>query len=234
MRPVLRGEPPLDSNDNPVLFSDYKQARDPLLDRIGDYCSYCEIPLSDRADVEHIRPKNSNPDLSLTWDNFLLACTSCNSIKGTTPVNLDDYYWPDQDNTFRAFVYPQELPPEVAPELNNTQKTIAEKTLHLTGLDRAPGSPNPPTNRDRRWRKRLQAWGKALRAQQLLTENDHTNVRESIVDTATSTGFWSVWMTVFHNDTDMHNRFIDTFPGSRASASFDQNGQPVVRPGGRL
>ena len=198
MRPVLRGLPPVDSTGNPIQFSDYKQARDPLIQRMGDFCSYCEMPLLDRADVEHIRPKCANPELRLLWDNFLLACTSCNSIKGASPINVLDYYWPDRDNTFRAFIYRQDLPPEVAPGLTNEQTVIAEKTLQLTGLERAPHSPNLPT-RDRRWKKRLEAWGKAIQAQHHLMKNGDVSMRQSIVDVATSTGFWSVWMTVFQN-----------------------------------
>lgn len=233
MRPVLRGDPPKDSHGNPIPFRDYKEARDPLIDRMGDDCSYCEIPLLATADVEHIQPKSSNPSLALTWENFLLACSSCNSVKGRKDINLVDYYWPDRDNTFLAFVYPQDLPPEVATGLNNAQKTVAERTLKLTGLDRAPGNPLL-TKRDRRWKKRLTAWGKALRAQHLLKTTDHASMRESIVNTATSTGFWSVWMTVFQQDADMRNRFIDHFSGTRASGGFNPHGQPVPRPGGRL
>lgn len=234
MRPILRGDPPLDNDNNPVCFSDYKRARNPLIERMGDYCSYCEIPLSDRTDVEHIQPKNSNPGLRLVWTNFLLACTSCNSVKGDTPVNLADYYWPDRDNTLRAFVYSRDMPPEVAPGLSASQATIAENTLHLTGLEREPNAPTQPTTRDKRWKKRRTAWGKAVHAKQLLARNRHADMRKSIVNTATSSGFWSVWMTVFQNDTDIRNRFIDAFPGTRASGGFDSHGQPIARPDGRL
>ena len=34
MRPVVRGDVPVDDNGNPETFTDYKQARDPLIERM--------------------------------------------------------------------------------------------------------------------------------------------------------------------------------------------------------
>jgi hypothetical protein len=51
MRPVIRGAIPLDKGQ-PLVFTDYKQARDPLTRRLGDYCSYCEMPCNEGPDVE--------------------------------------------------------------------------------------------------------------------------------------------------------------------------------------
>ncbi len=33
------------------------------------------------------------------------ACPNCNSVTGDDPVDLDEYLWPDRDNTARAFTY---------------------------------------------------------------------------------------------------------------------------------
>lgn len=57
-------------------------------------------------------------------------------------------------------------------------------------------------------------------------------MRDRIIDTATSTGFWSIWMMVFQDDSDMRRRLINVFKGT--SAGFDQETQPVPRLGGRL
>lgn len=103
MRPVLRGDTPTDEEGRAIEYGDYKDARDDLIDRMGDYCSYCEVALHSQVDVEHVQPKSLNPELELEWKNFLLACGNCNSIKGNKEVELSDYYWPDQDNTLRAF-----------------------------------------------------------------------------------------------------------------------------------
>ena len=58
MRPVNRRDWPKTADGNEIHFADYKEARDPLIRRIGDYCSYCEVCLHNSIDVEHVRPKN--------------------------------------------------------------------------------------------------------------------------------------------------------------------------------
>jgi hypothetical protein len=55
MRPVRCGACPR-TGGRTVRFTHYRDARDPLIQRIGDYCSYCEMPKPDGPDVEHIRP----------------------------------------------------------------------------------------------------------------------------------------------------------------------------------
>src|SRR5690242_20526604 len=98
MRPVDKGLPS-------AVYTSYQDAGPDLLGRIGDYCSYCERQIETNLAVEHIQPKSLVPTLRNSWSNFLLGCVNCNSSKGDTPVNLSDYFWPDQDNTLRAFEY---------------------------------------------------------------------------------------------------------------------------------
>lgn len=234
MRPVNRGEIPANNTGNPLVFSHYGAARDPLIKRIGDYCSYCESPLL-APDVEHIQPKSKIPAKEKTWDNFLLACTFCNSIKNDKTIddsNLPDYYWPDCDNTLRAFHYPQELAPLANTALNSAAQQIALNTLELTGLNREPGHPQL-SKRDRRWLKRKEAWDKALKAKTHLEQQSTEQMREQILDTATSTGFWSVWMTVFQDYSDMRQCLINAFQGTSTDC-FDGQTQVLPRPNGQL
>ncbi|MGR9014302.1 MAG: HNH endonuclease [Gammaproteobacteria bacterium] len=234
MRPVNRGDKATDSNGNPVDFKEYGDARDDLIKRIGDYCSYCEAPLLAPA-VEHIQPKSKEAALEKTWSNFLLACTYCNSIKGGKAVdagNLNDYFWADTDNTFRAFIYEKDRAPQVDNSLNAANQKLSHNTLELTGLDREPSHPLL-TKKDRRWEKRNEAWHKAERAKFNLSRQATDSMRDQIIDTATSTGFWSVWMTVFKDYADMRRRLIEAFQGT-CSVCFDQNTQPVPRPGGKI
>jgi len=74
MRPVERGNCPQDTAGNRIPFAQYRDARDHLIDRIGDYCSYCEVCLHSSIHVEHVRPKQPQPALERAWTNFLLAC----------------------------------------------------------------------------------------------------------------------------------------------------------------
>ncbi len=234
MRPVERGVVPLDAKSKPIKFKEYGDARDDLIERLGDYCSYCEAPLFTPA-IEHIQPKSLNPCLEKEWSNFLLACSSCNGVKNKKEVNdnnLSDYFWADKDNTFRAFRYEKDRALQVALSLNLAQQKIAQDTLELTGLDRERGHPKF-SKKDRRCDKRNEAWGKAERAKSNLQTTPTDSMREQIIDTATSTGFWSIWMTVFQDDSDMRDRLINAFTGT-SRVCFDTNTQPIQRVGGRL
>lgn len=234
MRPVNRGDKPTDSNGNPVDFKEYGDARDDLIKRIGDYCSYCESPLLAPA-VEHIQPKSKEAALEKAWSNFLLACTYCNSIKGEKTVdagNVNDYFWADTDNTFRAFIYEKDRAPQVDISLNAANQQISYNTLEQIGLNREPLHPLL-TKKDRRWEKRIEAWGKAERAKFNLSRQTTDSMRDQIIDTATSTGFWSVWMTVFQDYADMRRRLIDAFQGTSVEC-FDQDTQSVQRAGGKI
>ncbi|MBT9098119.1 HNH endonuclease [Methylovulum psychrotolerans] len=234
MRPVFRGDVPTDGQGKPVCFKKYGDARNALIGRIGDYCCYCESPIQNPA-VEHIQPKSHEPALEKTWSNFLLACPICNSIKNDQPINaanLSDYFWADTDNTLRGFFYEKDRAPQVHASLTVAHQHIARNTLALTGLDREPSHPLL-TKKDRRWEKRREAWAKAERAKFNLSRQSSGPMREQIIDTAVSTGFWSIWMTVFHDDPDMRQRFIKAFTGTSEDC-FDRRTQPVARPGGKL
>ncbi|HJT32511.1 MAG TPA: HNH endonuclease [Pirellulales bacterium] len=233
MRPVARGDPPLDAEGTTIVFSHYRDARDRLIERIGDYCSYCEVCLHSSIHVEHVRPKKPNPDLETVWTNFLLACENCNSVKGDDDVTLGDYLWPDTDNTALAFDYCVDEPPRVSQTLTAAHQQLARNTIQLTGLDRVPGHPKF-SDRDRRWQKRKEAWGVALLARKALAANPTDQLRESIVHIAVSRGFWSVWMAVFHDDIAMRRRFLGWFPGTAANECFDANAVPKQRPGGQI
>jgi hypothetical protein len=169
--------------------------------------------------------------LELRWDNFLLACTNCNSTKSDKDVVLDEYFWPDRDNAFRAFVYTEGGVLGVNPDLTDGQQRQARKTISLTGLDRTPA--NDDTASDRRWQNRREAWDQAMVARQFLETHDSEPSREIVVDLAVAVGFWSVWMTVFAENRDMLQRFVQAFPGT-CSKCFDEAGYPVQRPGGAL
>ncbi len=238
MRPVVRGARPVDEKGNDIQFAEYQQARGELIRRMGEYCSYCEMQLDSSLSVEHKRPKKppgvSTNDLEreLDWNNFLLACVNCNSTKDNTEVLLNDYFWPDSDNTFRALRYSEGGLIVPAPELDDNLRLKAQKTIELTGLHKQPL--NDPAASDRRWQNRRQAWDIAQRSRQNL-EHCNTNtssMKEQIIEIAAAKGYWSVWMTVFQDDPDMRRRLIDAFPGT-CSECFDSDGNPVARLGGQ-
>jgi len=74
---------------------------------------------------------------------------------------------------------------------------------------------------DRRWRKRELAWDDAIKAREDLRQCDTPQMRAQIVRSARGTGFWSVWMTVFEDDTDMRHRFCtEAFVGTAMERVF--------------
>lgn len=236
MRPIVRGDMPKDENGTPKVFQKYQEARFDLSIRLGQYCSYCEIFVPAALEVEHIQPKKgryARPDLTLAWVNFLLACKNCNTTKSHKRVDdqLQEHYWPHQDNTFRAFKYLAGGIVTVNPELSDPEKERAQRTIELTGLDKMPILGSKAS--DWRWQNRRVAWEKAQRARGHLQQHDTPQMREQIVDTAMASGFWSVWMTVFESDSDILQRFIQRFPGT-CTDCFDDQSQPVPRSGGSL
>jgi uncharacterized protein (TIGR02646 family) len=227
MRPVDRGIHPRDQDDQPVMFGEYSQAAPYLKDRLGRYCSFCERKLPVSLAVEHVLPKSRHPDKRLDWHNFLLACANCNSTKGDQDIDLSDYFWPDRDNTFRAFRYFKGLittNPDLIPE----SQECAKRTLGVFGLDK-----NTCTSRDHRWLDRQEAWAIAERSLTLLKRQDTPDFRDYIVQNARAHGHWSCWFTVFAEDEDMLRRLSMAFPGTD-SPCFDDRMKPLLRPGGRI
>ena len=230
MRPVTRGA-------DPGPFAQYRDAAEPLMERLGCYCSYCERHIQTHLAVEHIKPKDLNPLLERTWSNFLLACVNCNSCKGDTDVMVADFLWPDTDNTLRAYSYRQGLV-EVNAGLDAAVSPLATALLRLVGLDRDPGNPDPdrrPSAADRRWRTRQETWDLAQLSLSNLQQPgaDNPHMRNQVALTAATRGGFGIWFAVFRADHDMLLRLIAAFPGSTAEC-FDHEGEALVRPGGRL
>lgn len=218
MRPVDKGDcPQKDAVD--VVFNAYKDARGALIERLGEYCSFCEMHLDAGLDVEHKLPKSvaRYKSLEKSWINFLLACVNCNSIKGHDDIDEDDLLWPDTHNTFYALQYGPDALVKPNPKLSTEERQKAERLIDLVGLNRAP---NPKTLSDRRWLNRHEAWGKAMHARALLLKTDIPELRESIADNAQANGYFSIWMTVFKEDPDMLQRIIEKYPGT-ATVCFE-------------
>ncbi len=209
MRPIKRGDQPAVADDL-LKKQDWRTAYyAPLIKKLGDYCSYCEIRLPMGLQVEHVQPKNKNarPGLVMTWDNLLLACDYCNPNKGHKTIILTHFYWPDQDNTARAFVYSDSKIGVAQEETSASAKPvngiIAQATIDLTGLDHIhdkKGKEDPrPKSRHKVWRH---AWYAFLELQ----KNDSQRARRWVVRHATCLGHWSIWRAVFCQDTDADRR----------------------------
>jgi hypothetical protein len=223
MRPVDKGDWPKNAGVQ-VVYTDHKYARGELVWRLGRYCSYCEMYNGPPIDVEHRLPKTvpRYGHLKLEWSNFLLSCTMCNSYKGHSDINENDYFWPDTHNTFFALEYGPGALVSSSRGLSASEKRKADNLIKLIGLDRLPG--DPMTVSDSRWSDREQAWGIAEHMRLNLIRNDSIQLRESIALNAKLGGYFSVWMTVFADDSDMLQRIIASYPGT-AIGCFDDQGK---------
>ena len=208
MRPVIKGDAPYTS------INCYQEARGYLIDRIGEYCSYCERKIPANLAVEHVEAKTHHPTKELEWDNLLLACTNCNSTKGHTNVYLSDYIWPHIDVSFHFFEY---LPTSLI-KANHSLSTIdtdrAERTLTLIGLNKKP-SESDTTMSNRLWKHRLEAWEIALlNKERYIQSIDKTMSLNFIIDIAIAQGFFSVWMTVFKDFPEVCDNLVEAYIGT--------------------
>ena len=204
MRSVDRGLWPTGDDGGRIPFPEYRHAKLPLIERIGEYCCYCERPGD--LHVEHVVPKNKAPELEMEWSNFLLGCVNCNSRKWNKDDSRDGYLWPNTDDTLSAFVYGSGGRVGVNGGLGRDEKRKAWALFELVGLG------GIGTRTDRRRHKRRQAWDQAVGVRDLINAD---NSRALAVKLALGTGFFSVWMAVFQDDEDMCQRLVNAFPGTR-------------------
>lgn len=236
MRPIIRGNIPKNDDGTDYIPVRYQAYRGYLIQQIGTYCSYCERPMSHSIAVEHIQPKSIHDDLEVTWSNLLLCCTNCNSTKNSKDVIITDYFWPDIDNTSRAFIYSSAG--SIRPNNNLNDPSLIDKalkTIQLTGLDKEPSDDlkrNPEVT-DRRWLERRNAWERANHAKKRLRHNDTPFMREQIIDTALEKGFFSIWMTVFQDDLEMRKALVHSFLGT-AKDCYDEYYNSIPRLNGSI
>jgi hypothetical protein len=230
MRPVRRGASPQMDD-----FVPYTTAKPSLVAALGPYCSFCERRIATMLEVEHIQPKAlpQYADLQGTWTNFLLACRNCNATKSDRDVILAEVLLHDRDNTYAAFTYSSDGKVTPAPGLDLVRTRQAIATLKLTGLDKAStpiASKNGNLIALDRAAQRMEAWSVAEEAlRDIRQQPENELVKSGAVRAALGYGFFSIWMAVFATDTEMRNRLIDAFTGTRDSGCFTiGTGDPIT------
>ena len=221
---------PIDKGPAPAAFGAYSDALPHLERRLGVYCSYCERRIPAGLAVEHKAPKSIYPERELDWDNLLLSCSSCNSVKGKRELAGDATLWPDEHNTFLAIAYQRGGFVSANPALPADLRTRTETLIGLVGLDRHRDDRFPrPSRRDGRWQQRDAVWRiaeKQLADYESLNRSD--TALQYILDTAGGYGFFSVWLTVFDGHPDVKRALIERFNGTCGDC-FDQDGGAVAR-----
>jgi uncharacterized protein (TIGR02646 family) len=232
MRPVTK-KVWTDDTGQPIdkQYHPYQKAKDDLIDNIGKYCSFCEVPVPPKSslEVEHIRPKSLDKyqHLSESWSNFLLGCKNCNPIKGAKDFEFDQIHLPHLNNTLLSFQIREGGLLEVSANITPDEKAKAQKMIWLVGIDRRPGQAEY-SSKDDRWKNRLEAWNLAKKYHQKY--QSLTVDVDTIADLALNIGFFMVWITVFENSTEVRQALIDRFRGT-AKDCFDDTTQPIRRNG---
>lgn len=222
---------PIDRGPAPRAYAAYGDAVGDLAERLGRYCSYCERRLATHLAVEHMAPKSEHRNRRLEWSNFLLGCVNCNSVKGDEDVSDEDVLWPDRNNTLLAIEYSPGGFVRTSGELDDGLRRRAKGLVDLVGLDRhAAGGWPAPTDRDRRWADREEAWAAATRCRSRYESLGHSEEAVGFVlEAARGFGFFSVWMAVFGAHAAVRRALIEGFPGT-AHSCFNDEGEAVKRP----
>lgn len=215
-------------------YEPYGNAKDDLIENLGKYCSFCEVPVPPKSslEVEHVKAKGipKYAGMVCSWSNFLLGCKNCNPIKSQKDFEFVEIHLPHLNNTLLSFEIFEGGLIKVNARLPEEEQSKAMKLSWLIGIERRPGAPEY-SRKDDRWKNRLEAWNLAKKYHQKysarLTDMD------TIIDVALCTGFFAVWMTVFHDIPEIKLALIKAFRGT-AKNCFDQNGNPVPRPGGKI
>lgn len=229
MRPIDKGEIPVGDDGKVKTVRDYKQWRADLIDRIGFYCCYCNIPLKDSPQVEHVIAQDIDHLRALDWDNMLLACGPCNRTKSAQPCPPTTHYLPQYHNTHLAFSYfisPIRINNHSAAFVSPAEGTCdikkSSNTIILCGLHRDT-SRDVRQATDLRWKYRNEAILKAR-----IWRNEFNNWANSALDSfvvllktmVQETGFWSVWYREFEDVLEIRRMLVTEINGTDLS-SFD-------------
>jgi uncharacterized protein (TIGR02646 family) len=230
---------PVDKAQTVLGFRAHGDAKPQLLARLGEFCSYCECSgAAQQLHVEHIYPQTetAHPGRSKNWRNFLIACPTCNTYKarhlgnGRQQGMLRRFIWPHIDNTVRCFDYLADGRVEITASLHPDVQALAESTRDMVGLMISPGATADYIGTGIAYdgiQKRSAAWGIAQRARVAYEENPSQNQLASLLDNATQTGHFSIWMQVFHDRPAVRRDLIQVFRA--APTCFNANTDPVPR-----
>lgn len=215
MRPVDKGEEPKEK------YSKYQDAEEILEQRIGAYCSFCELPIVHVPEVEHKEAKSSGGDL-FSWNNLLLSCKYCNTRKGTKVAAGDKgmYLWPDEDDTFHVYTYEKGIPRLNLHYLHKMGRDVERRAFNMFQLIQLDHIPQPK-ERDRRWNNRIEVYNcaeESLRDWKVIKDQeDKESYLKNTMQLAKAKGFFSVWMEVFKEYKEVQKRLIEEFKGTNKS-----------------
>jgi HNH endonuclease len=248
MRPLDKGNCPtitdtsgIISNKTVAKYGDWKLD---LIDRIGSYCAYCNMPLKHCLNVEHVVPKKPRKapkgyikgDIK-AWENMLLACFKCNNAKLDEPINYEDYYFPEKHNTFLIFELDIDTTKCSAilkskTGLNPQQTIKVSNTLGLFQFENIEDKRSDIV--DLRWKFRYKAYlvvKSSYSAYIRHKASDNFDKKEDIEHiklVAETTGFFQIWFDFFKNEPEVLAALIQ-IRGTATNCFDTTTFQPIPR-----
>jgi uncharacterized protein (TIGR02646 family) len=233
MKPVTKGPPPR-------RYSSYKDAKPDLIHQLGSHCSYCEVfGAPTFLDVEHIYPKHAHPRHKNDWDNFLIACPSCNSKKnshlgsGRQRGLTKRFLWPHLDNTLRAFRYFSDGRVVPAASLARSHRKLASNTIEMVGFMVSPAKARAYSARSIAYTGasiREEVWREVESIRTDYLDRPSASRARFFANHAAKRGYFSIWMEVFRDRPEFRRELISSFKAD--PACFGRNTQTV--PKGRV
>lgn len=230
MKPVAKG-------NAPTQYTSYEGAKPDLISRIGQQCSYCEAPgAPQNLHVEHIYPKDPHPERKMEWDNFLIACVTCNSYKnvslgGKRRRGLEKRcLWPHLDNTFAAFDYLQDGRVEINPAVPPDIRKIATAIRDMSGILRSPAKAKKYAALGIAYDgvdKRKEIWCIVLDQRAQYLQGPTADGVSAIARCAPALGHFSIWMKAFESRPEVRRALVTAFKAD--PACFDALTRPIKK-----
>jgi len=217
LRPVNKGDSPYKS------IKKYQEAIPYLEDKIGNFCSYCELIIDHVPEVEHKAAKSKEGNLT-DWGNLLIACKYCNSRKNDNigKANKSDWIFPDENNTLLAFRYDNGMVKVNNEYLSNVDSNLRDKAQNMIDILQLNNIPdNRFKIRDKRVKLRLEVLSVAneslLDWLEVKSSNNLKSIsiqKNNIIKLALKSGFFSIWFMIFKDEVEIKEKLIHSFIGT--------------------
>lgn len=215
MRPVVKSV----KGKSEGHYKPWGDAKPELIGEIGSFCSYCEKQVTRSAlHIEHIKGRKVTnkegeliyADLCYDWNNFLLACSNCNSTKSNKDIALTNPFLPHRNNLIHFIEIDSEGRVVIKSGIAQDKRSKVQAFIDLVGLDRLPGHPDY-SEKDDRWQIRLEARDLAQRQFSKYNSTPRSTDIENIVSLSKEKGFFSVWYYQFSNHPEVLDALINGY-----------------------
>ncbi|MEA2018030.1 MAG: hypothetical protein U9N59_06245 [Campylobacterota bacterium] len=162
---------------------------------------------------------DARDDLKLEWNNFLLACKTCNTIKNDK--DIDECIFPDTDNTAYAYKYTQ-TKVTTNPNMTKEEQILSQNSLDLIDINRQKNTKNRDDDRV----IRSQEWNKAILSLQRYLKRPDKLMAEQIG--VSPDGFISSWLEIFKDYPEVKEEIIKNTKGT-ALECYDERFDPIKK-----